>query len=46
MQKSDSSNRFFAIIYLIVLCNILLFSDVLFFESLYSSMFARAVSFN
>ena len=32
-QKSESSNRFAAIIYLIVLCKILLFSDVLFFES-------------
>ena len=33
-------------IWLIVLCKILLFSDVLFFESPYGSMFARAVLFN
>ena len=44
--KSDSSNRLVAVIYLIVLCKILLFSDTLFFESPYRSMFARAVSFN
>ena len=31
---------------MIALCKILLFSDALFFESLYRSMFARAVSFN
>ena len=32
LEKSDSSNRFVANIYLIVLCKISLFSDVLFFE--------------
>ena len=46
IKKSDSSNHFVAKLYLIVLCKILLFSDVLFLKSTYRSMFARAVSFN
>ena len=43
LTKSDSSNRFAANIYSIVFCKIFLFSDVLFFESPYRKMFARAV---
>ena len=47
LEKSDSSKRrFVAIIYLIVLCKIFHFSDVLYFESPSRNMFAREISFS